>query len=141
MPNYIITILVILLSLSIVIWYSFRKMALSKMEPSHQDIIILDDKNFDTAISKGLTLVDFWAEWCTPCKMMVPVLNELSQDLKGQAQVAKLDIEKYPSISSIYHIRSIPTCILYKDGKEVHRFNGYKPKGVLLKEITNQLKN
>lgn len=116
-------------------------MALSKMEPSHQDILILDDKNFENIIANGITLVDFWAEWCTPCKMMVPVLNELSQDIKDQAKVAKLDIEKYPSISSTYHIRSIPTCILFKDGKEVHRFNGYKPKGVLLKEIMTHIKN
>jgi len=82
-----------------------------------------------------VVLVDFWAEWCAPCKMMAPVLNDVAGDLTGNSHVGKLNIEQYKSIAQQFNVRSIPTLILFKNGKEVKRFVGIKQKDFLLKEI------
>ncbi|MEI6142735.1 MAG: thioredoxin, partial [Mariniphaga sp.] len=91
--------------------------------------------NFNQQIKKGIILVDFWAEWCGPCKMMAPVLNELVSELPENKTIGKLDVEQFQSVSATYRVRGIPTMILFKDGKEVNRFVGVKSKDFLLKEI------
>ena len=77
------------------------------------------DSNFDTEIKNGVTLVDFWAEWCGPCKMFAPVLDEVAKTYQGKLTVAKLDIDANPATPGRYGIRGIPTVILYKGG-QVH---------------------
>jgi thioredoxin 1 len=84
----------------------------------------------------GVILVDFWASWCAPCKMMAPVLNDLAEELTGNKTVGKLDVEKYQNIAAQYKIRGIPTMILFQDGKEINRFVGMKSKEFLHKEIS-----
>ena len=98
-------------------------------------IKVLTDINFNQQIKKGIILVDFWAEWCGPCKMMAPVLNELIVELAENKAIGKLDVEHFQSVAATYKVRGIPTMILFKDGKEVNRFVGVKSKDFLLKEI------
>lgn len=99
------------------------------------NILTLSDANFQQQIRNKVVLVDFWAAWCAPCRMMAPVLNEVANELPAGSQVGKVDIEKYQSLAQKFKIRSIPTLVLFKDGREVNRFVGIKTKGFLLKEI------
>ncbi|PLX09898.1 MAG: thioredoxin [Marinilabiliales bacterium] len=98
-------------------------------------IKILNDKNFQLQIKKGITLVDFWAPWCMPCKMMGPVLNELAENDELGATVAKLNVDENQSTAAKYGVRGIPTSILFKNGKEVNRFVGVKPAQFFEKHI------
>lgn len=103
--------------------------------PDGKNIRHLNDQNFSASIKSGTILVDFWAGWCMPCQMMVPVLNELSEELAGKVTIAKIDIDAAKSTASRFAVRSIPTMILFRNGKEVHRFVGVKTKDQLLKQI------
>jgi thioredoxin 1 len=119
----------------IYLFYTFRKMKNMPMVQDHDKIKILTSQNFQGQVKTGITLVDFWAEWCMPCKMMAPVLNSTADELKGNAFVGKLNIEQHQSIATQYKVRSIPTLIMFKNGKEINRFVGVKTKDFLLKEI------
>lgn len=100
-----------------------------------EKIVTLTDQNFQNKIKTGMVLVDFWAAWCMPCKMMAPVLNETAEELGSAAKIAKLDVDSNRESSAKYGVRSIPTLILFKNGKEINRFVGVKTKDFLLKEI------
>ncbi len=82
-------------------------------------IIHLTDDSFDTDVLKadGLTLVDFWAEWCGPCKMIAPILDEIAEEYQGKLTVAKLNIDQNPGTAPKYGIRGIPTLLLFKNGE------------------------
>lgn len=84
----------------------------------------LTDESFKKEISKGVTLVDFHAEWCGPCRMMAPVLEQVAQEIKGKARIAKVDIENAEKTAAEFQITSVPTLILFKDGKEMNRLIG-----------------
>ena len=103
----------------------------------HANIITLTDKNFDHQLKNKVVLVDFWASWCAPCKMMAPVLNDVAEELSGNASVGKVNVEEYQTLAQKYQIRNIPTMILFKNGKEVNRFVGVKNKEFLIQEINN----
>ena len=98
-------------------------------------ILTLTDKNFNQQTKGKLVLVDFWAEWCAPCRMMAPVLNELANELPEGKFVGKVNIETYQSMAQRFKVRNIPTLILFKDGKEINRFVGVKNKEFLLKQM------
>jgi len=117
------------------LYYTVRKIKNMPVVADHQKIKQLTDQNFNQQIKKGVILVDFWASWCAPCKMMAPVLNELSDVLTDNKSVGKVNVEVARAVSSQYNIRSIPTMVLFKDGKEVNRFVGIKSKDFLLKEM------
>lgn len=119
--------------------YSFRRMKAMAAVPESEKIITLTDKNFQSQTKKGLVLVDFWAEWCMPCKVMGPVLNELAEDENFKAVVAKLNVDHYQPVSQQFGIRGIPTIILFKNGKEVDRIVGIKPKDFLIKQVNKHL--
>jgi len=118
------------------VYFTFRKMKNAPMVADSAKIKVLTDKNFNQQIKKGVMLVDFWAAWCGPCKMMAPILNDLSEELDGNNSIGKLNVEQYQSVSATYQVRGIPTMILFKDGKEINRFVGIKTKAFLLREIT-----
>lgn len=93
-------------------------------------LVVVSDKDFEEKIinSKLLTLVDFWAEWCAPCKLAAPVLDELSNEYKGKVMFAKVDVDQNPQSQGKYTILSIPTTVLLKDGKEIGRQVGFAGK-------------
>ena len=94
----------------------------------------LTDSDFDEVIeSNNVILVDFWAEWCGPCKKMLPILEEI--DSEGTVPIGKLNVDENTVKSSEYGVISIPTMVLFKDGKPVHSVIGAKPKHAILKEI------
>lgn len=94
----------------------------------------LGPKNFKPIIRRGITLVDFWAPWCAPCKVAAPILNDLAES-DDRFTVAKVNVEKQQQLAQKYKIRSIPTLILFHDGIEVRRYVGVKTKKFLLREI------
>ena len=86
----------------------------------------LNDEIFDAEISEGFTLVDFYADWCGPCRMMVPVLEEFAKEKKGEISVGKLDIESAQETTKNFNINSVPTLILFHKGREIERIVGVK---------------
>jgi thioredoxin 1 len=118
-----------------IIVYSFYKMKNIKNVPPSNKIKILNNKNFKTVVKKGLVLVDFWAPWRAPCKMIAPTLNEIAEEESEKITISKVNVDENNPISQKYNIRNIPTLILFKDGKEIKRIMGVKPKKTLLKEL------
>lgn len=91
-----------------------------------ENIKYLAEDTFSKEIQDGVVLVDFYADWCGPCRMMTPVLENVAQELKGQAVIGKLDIDKAQKIASQYQVTSIPTLVLFKAGIEVGRLVGLR---------------
>jgi thioredoxin 1 len=89
----------------------------------------------DVLDSKVPVLVDFWAEWCGPCKMIGPVLDELAKEYDGKVKIAKLNVDENQQVSSEFHIRSIPTLLFFKNGQLVKQLIGAHPKSKLVSEI------
>ncbi len=97
----------------------------------------LNSENFENEVlnSNEPILVDFYADWCGPCKMMAPVIEELANDLQGKAKVGKINIDENEQLAEKYNVINIPTIVIFKDGKEAKRFIGVRDKSELLNEI------
>ena len=102
---------------------------------------IVTDETFSEQVLKAKMpiLVDFWAIWCGPCRMVAPIVDELARENEGKLKVMKLDVDENQNTSMAYGVMSIPTLILFKDGKPVERIVGFKPKGDLAKKILPHL--
>jgi thioredoxin 1 len=104
--------------------------------------IILNDANFDATINSDKpVLVDFWAEWCGPCKMIGPVVEELANDYDGKAVIGKLNVDENPNVTARFGIRSIPTLLVFKGGQIVDKQVGAVPKSVLAQKLEAQVVN
>jgi len=101
--------------------------------------IELSKGDFAKKIEKGVALVDFYAPWCGPCKMMLPIIDELSHDMKGKAGVYKVNVDTESELASAHQVFSIPTIILFKDGKAVDQTTGAQSKENLIKMIEKQV--
>ena len=119
------------------------KKALSNFDEKNQSkyILKLTDKNFFSTISKGLTLVDFWTAWCKPCVFLAPIVNELAENYHDKVKIAKLDVEAHRKVAEKLNIMNIPTVIIFKDGKELHRIIGVKPYNYYKKLLDKILKS
>ena len=98
------------------------------------------EDTFETEIQKGIVLVDFYADWCGPCRMIAPHLEALSQELQGQASIVKLDVDHAQKIASTYEVTSIPTLILFLNGKETGRIVGVRDAKALKEFILSAKK-
>jgi len=130
----------IVIGLLVAAVFIFRSIAMAKikntpMVADNAKVLTLTDQNFQQQTKNKVVLVDFWATWCAPCRMMAPVLNDVATELKGNSHVGKVDIQQYQSLANKFKVRNIPTMILFKNGAEVNRFVGIKSKEFLLKEI------
>ena len=92
------------------------------------DYITLNPQNFDEITSKGVVLVDFWATWCGPCKMMAPNVEEIATEYKGKVTVGKVDVDECQELATRFGIMSIPTLIVFKDGEKKEVLVGYRLK-------------
>ena len=102
-----------------------------------KNLLQVTDQNFESTVAAAQqpVLVDFWATWCAPCKMLKPVIDELATEYEGRVIVAELDVDANPLTSSKFAVLSIPTLILFRDGKPAERIVGYKPKALLRQRI------
>ena len=102
---------------------------------------VVSDADFGEKVleSDVPVLVDFWAEWCMPCKMIAPIVEELSKEYDGQMDFAKLDVDSNPDTALTYGVRSIPTLLVFKGGQPVDQIVGAVPKGALKKKIDSAL--
>ena len=103
--------------------------------------IVLEDSNFEKVVLQAKTpvLVDFWAQWCGPCRMVAPVVAELAQEYEGRVSFGKVDVDQNPKIASQYGIMSIPTLLLFKDGKPITNIVGFRPKAELKQSLDDVL--
>jgi thioredoxin 1 len=131
----LIIALVVIAVVAILLVRSYYKMKNAPAVADSELIEHLTAQNFAHKTKNGVVLVDFWADWCMPCKMMAPILNEVAEATDGTATIYKLNVDEQQQVAAQYGIRSIPTMILFKDGKEVERIVGVKSKEAVIASI------
>ncbi len=104
--------------------------------------IEINDNNFEELVLKSdkPVIVDFWAEWCGPCRMVGPIVNEIGEDYKGKALIGKLDVDNNPGVTQKFGIRNIPTILFFKDGVVADKQVGAVPKSTLVNKLEALLK-
>ncbi|WP_075982504.1 thioredoxin [Bacillus massilinigeriensis] len=95
------------------------------------------DQTFDAETSSGLVLVDFWAPWCGPCKMIAPVLEEIDAEMGEKLRIVKLDVDENQETAAKFGVMSIPTLLVFKDGEVVDKVVGFQPKEALAERLAN----
>lgn len=103
------------------------------------DAMALTKENFESTVSEGVTLVDFWAEWCKPCLIVAPTIDELAKQYDGKVKVAKVDVDSQGELAQQFGVSSIPTLLIIKDGVEAKRFVGVTAKDDLAKALDDTL--
>jgi thioredoxin 1 len=115
--------------------YNYYKMKNTPEAKTSKKILQVNNKNFKHLTRTGTVLIDFWASWCAPCKLMTPILNEIAEKEDNGVIVGKVNVDQNRVLAKKYKIRSIPTMIVFQDGREVSRLVGVKSKRAVLKEI------
>ncbi|MEN8118340.1 MAG: thioredoxin [Bacteroidota bacterium] len=134
MSTTLLIILVVLAVLIGLITFNYYRMKNAKPVATSKKIKVLNNKTFKAATRKGVFLVDFWAPWCGPCKIIAPTLNDIAETETG-FHVAKVNVDHNQNIAKKYKVRNIPTLLILKDGVEAGRIVGVKPKRAILKEV------
>lgn len=106
---------------------------------SPSSVVVLNESNFDTEIQTGVVLVDFWATWCGPCRIQGPIVENVAGQVNGKAKVAKLDVDAAPKVAQRFNIQSIPTLVIFKNGKPEKQFVGVTKAEALVSAITAAL--
>ncbi|MCD6296250.1 MAG: thioredoxin [Deltaproteobacteria bacterium] len=109
------------------------------MAQQQKVIAEFNEDNFTDSIIDGVTLVDFWAPWCSPCLMQTPILEDIAQAFLEEATVAQVNVEDYPVLAERFNVQGIPTLIIFKDGKVVKRFMGVQSRHILVDTIQKVL--
>jgi thioredoxin 1 len=137
--NYIIiSIIIVALVIGYLIW-QYKRIKNLPVGSDSPYVVTLTDANVKQHITKGVVLIDFWAAWCMPCKMIGPVINELAEEMKDQAVICKLNIDEHQKTAQMFGVRSIPTLVILKNGKEVERIVGVKSKNIIKKQLEKHL--
>ena len=97
-----------------------------------EQVLQLNDSNFVDQVAQGITLVDFWAPWCGPCRMQSPIIDEIANQVGGKAKVAKVNVDESTSVASSFGVQSIPTLLVLKDGQVVQKYVGVQSQDKLL---------
>lgn len=100
---------------------------------------IINESDFESEVKEGIVVVDFFASWCGPCRMMGAVLEEVDKELNGKAKIIKVDVDQSQNLARQFGVMSIPTIVVFKDGKQVHKQIGFVPKERLVALISNYL--
>ncbi len=134
MSTTLIIILAVVLVLIGFITFTHYKMKNLKPVESSKKIVMLGNKNFKLALKKEILLVDFWAPWCGPCKMVAPVLNDIAES-ESDITIGKVNVDNNQDLAKKYKVRNIPTLVIFKNGAEVGRIVGVKSKKAILSEV------
>ncbi len=102
-------------------------------------VLVLNEENFANEVSSGVVLIDFWAEWCGPCQVMLPILSDFANDIGDKVKVGKINVDENPALAQQFRVMSIPTLIVLKDGKPVEMMVGVKKKEELNEIIGKHL--
>lgn len=102
-------------------------------------VLVLNEENFANEVSSGVVLIDFWAEWCGPCQVMLPILSDFANDIGDKVKVGKINVDENPALAQQFRVMSIPTLIVLKDGKPVEMMVGVKQKDELNEIIGKHL--
>jgi thioredoxin 1 len=134
MSTTLIVIAVVLAALVALIAVNYFRMKNAKPVANSKRIKVLNNKNFKAATKRGVVLLDFWAPWCGPCKIIAPTLNEIA-DSQTDFMVAKVNVDHNQQLAQKFKVRNIPTMLILKDGKEAGRIVGVKTKRTIMKEV------
>ncbi len=134
----LIIILAVVVLLVVLITVNYFRMKNVKPVETSKKIVTLGNKNFKLALKKEVLLVDFWAPWCGPCKMVAPTLNEIAET-EEDITIGKVNVDNNQDLAKKYKVRNIPTMVIFKNGVEVGRIVGVKTKKAILSRLEAQL--